>query len=133
MGFAGYNALKNDTWLNAGGDHRPDTSAILRFRHPFEQRGLAEHMVYTLIELRAVQGLLVKSGAAVDGNIIHAPSAARNNRGERTPEMHQSRKRAQWYFGMKAHVGTNLMLWLEVCLKSVSDKRFRSCSWRLKR
>jgi IS5 family transposase len=41
----------------------------------------------------------------VDATIIHAPSSTKNAQGERDPEMHQTRKGNQWYFGMKAHIG----------------------------
>ena len=31
-----------------------------------------------------------------------------NKKGERDPQMHQTRKGKQWYFGMKIHVGAGL-------------------------
>jgi IS5 family transposase len=43
----------------------------------------------------------------VDATIINAPSSTKNARQERDPEMHQTRKGKQWYFGMKAHVGVD--------------------------
>ncbi len=40
-------------------------------------------------------------------NIIHAPSSTKNRDQQRDPEMHQTKKGKQWYFGMKAHVGVD--------------------------
>ena len=94
--------------LNTGADRLPDATTILRFRHLLEQHKLAEQMFHIVNALLAEQGLLVKSGTAVDATIIHAPSSTKNSSGERDPEMHQTRKGQQWYFGMKAHVGTDL-------------------------
>jgi IS5 family transposase len=43
----------------------------------------------------------------VDATIIHAPSSTKNASGKRDPEMHQTRKGNQWYFGLKAHIGVD--------------------------
>ncbi|KGW18154.1 transposase DDE domain protein [Burkholderia pseudomallei ABCPW 1] len=43
----------------------------------------------------------------VDATLISAPSSTKNASGERDPEMHQSKKGNQWYFGMKAHIGVD--------------------------
>ncbi len=43
----------------------------------------------------------------VDATILHAPSSTKNQKQQRDPEMHQTRKGKQWYFGMKAHVGVD--------------------------
>ncbi len=52
-------------------------------------------------------GLRVSSGTIVDATIINAPSSTKNREGKRAPEMRQTRKGNQWYFGMKAHIGTD--------------------------
>jgi transposase, IS5 family len=41
----------------------------------------------------------------VDATIIGAPSSTKNKEGKRDPEMHQTAKGKQWYFGIKAWVG----------------------------
>src|SRR6201997_476236 len=53
------------------------------------------------------KGLKVATGTIVDATIINAPSSTKNAKGERDPEMHQTRKGKQWYFGMKVHTGTD--------------------------
>ena len=47
------------------------------------------------------------TGTIVDATIISAPSSTKNATKQRDPEMHQTRKGQQWYFGMKAHVGVD--------------------------
>ena len=53
------------------------------------------------------QGLRVSGGTIVDATIINAPSSTKNRDKRRDPEMHQTRKGKQWYFGMKAHIGVD--------------------------
>lgn len=43
----------------------------------------------------------------MDATIIAAPSSTKNRQQERDPEMHQTQKGTQWYFGMKAHIGVD--------------------------
>jgi IS5 family transposase len=50
---------------------------------------------------------MLKRGTIVDATIIAAPSSTKNSTGERDPEMHQAKKGRQWYFGMKAQVGSD--------------------------
>ena len=40
-------------------------------------------------------------------SIIHAPGSTKNAAQARDPEMHQTKKGNQWYFGMKAHIGVD--------------------------
>ncbi|MBF6631928.1 MAG: IS5 family transposase [Comamonas sp.] len=39
--------------------------------------------------------------------LIAAPSSTKNSTHSRDPEMHQTKKGNQWYFGMKAHIGVD--------------------------
>ena len=43
----------------------------------------------------------------MDATIIGAPSSTKNVDKARDPEMHQTRKGQQWYFGMKLHIGVD--------------------------
>lgn len=91
-----------------GWDERlPDESTILRFRHVLERNKLAPQILQTVNELLGAKGLLLKSGTVVDATLIAAPSSTKNASGERDPEMKQSKKGQQWYFGMKAHIGAD--------------------------
>ena len=93
--------------LGGGSDRLPDESTILRFRHLLELHKLAPQMLHTVNELLRAKGLLLRAGTVVDATLIAAPSSTKNNSGQRDPEMHQSKKGKQWYFGMKAHIGVD--------------------------
>lgn len=85
----------------------PSESSILRFRHLLERHKLADQILATVNELLQAQGLQLKEGTVVDATLIAAPSSTKNQSGARDPEMHQSKKGNQWYFGMKAHIGVD--------------------------
>jgi IS5 family transposase len=85
----------------------PDESTILRFRHRLEEHKLADQMLATVNELLSSKGLLLKAGTVVDATLVAAPSSTKNQDGQRDPEMHQTKKGNQWYFGMKAHIGVD--------------------------
>nr|WP_263145139.1 IS5 family transposase [Pseudomonas sp. RIT-PI-AD] len=53
------------------------------------------------------KGLLLRQGTIVDATLIHASSSTKNQDGKRDPEMHQTKKGNQYYFGMKAHIGVD--------------------------
>ncbi len=52
-------------------------------------------------------GLSLRQGTIVDATLINAPSSTKNKDGKRDPEMHQTKKGQQYYFGMKAHIGVD--------------------------
>ena len=92
-----------------GWDERlPDESTILRFRHVLEKHKLAGQILQTVNDLLSAKGMMLKSGTVVDATLIAAPSSTKNSSGKRDPEMKQSRKGQQWYFGMKCHIGVDV-------------------------
>jgi len=93
--------------LSSGPGRIPDETTILRFRHLLEKHDLAVDMLCVVNDLLQNKGLLLKTGTAVDATLIAAPSSTKNSSGERDPEMKQSKKGNQWYFGMKAHIGVD--------------------------
>jgi IS5 family transposase len=93
--------------IELGDDTVPDESTILRFRHLLEQHQLTAQLFQTVQVLLERKQLLLKGGTIVDATIIAAPSSTKNATGTRDPEMKQTRKGQQWYFGMKVHVGTD--------------------------
>ena len=93
--------------LDAGITRLPDESTILRFRHLLEEQGLSQQIMDTINATLATKGLMLKTGTVVDATLIAAPSSTKNSRGERDPEMHQTKKGNQWHFGMKAHIGVD--------------------------
>jgi len=93
--------------LGGWDDRLPDESTILRFRHALEKHKLAEQILKTVNELLTAKGLMLRSGTVVDATLIAAPSSTKNSSGERDPQMKQSKKGQQWYFGMKCHIGVD--------------------------
>ena len=85
----------------------PDESTILRFRHLLEEHGLAAPMFATVNRVLQERGLTLKTGTVVDATLIAAPSSTKNSTGERDPEMRQTKKGNNYYFGMKAHIGAD--------------------------
>ena len=85
----------------------PDETTILKFRHLLEEHGLGEGLFAEINAHLASLGYGVRKGTIVDASIVDAPSSTKNAKGERDPEMHQTRKGNQWYFGMKAHIGVD--------------------------
>lgn len=85
----------------------PDETTILNFRHMLEESDLAEDIFKAVNAHLARKGLLLKRGSIVDATIIAAPSSTKNADGERDPDMHETKKGEQWYFGMKAHIGVD--------------------------
>ena len=85
----------------------PDETTILRFRHLLERHELAVDMLRVVNDILQAKGLMMRTGTAVDATLISAPSSTKNADGERDPEMKQTRKGNNWYFGMKAHIGVD--------------------------
>jgi IS5 family transposase len=93
--------------VELGDDLVPDESTILRFRHLLEQHGLTKAIFDAVAGLLEERRLLLRSGTIVDATIIAAPSSTKNATATRDPEMKQTRKGRNWYFGMKLHVGAD--------------------------
>lgn len=100
-------AIREFVGIDLGQEPAPDETTILRFRHLLEQHGLGRRLLEDVNRHPQAAGLRVSSGTIVDATIIGAPSSTKNREGKRAPEMRQTRKGNQWYFGMKAHIGTD--------------------------
>jgi IS5 family transposase len=85
----------------------PDATTLLKFRHLLEAHDLTRQIFGEVSALLSERKLLMREGTIVDATIIAAPSSTRNARKERDPQMHQTEKGNQWYFGMKAHIGVD--------------------------
>jgi IS5 family transposase len=99
--------LRRFAGVDLGRAPAPDESTILQFRHRLEKHDLGGAMLQTVNEYLESRGIRISRGTIVDATILHAPSSTKNRSGERDPEMHQTRKGQQWYFGLKAHVGVD--------------------------
>ncbi|AZR21738.1 IS5 family transposase [Xanthomonas vasicola] len=90
-----------------GLDDIPDATTILNFRRLLETHGLAARMLEAVNAHLARKGQSLRSGTIVDATLIAAPSSTKNADHARDPEMHETKKGNQWYFGMKAHIGVD--------------------------
>jgi IS5 family transposase len=88
-------------------DRIPDETTILAFRHLLEKHNLGERIFETVKAHLRERGMAMKQGTIIDATLIAAPSSTKNKAGERDPEMHQTKKGKQWYFGMKVHAGVD--------------------------
>jgi IS5 family transposase len=103
----GSQAMRTLTGIDLSVEPVPDATTLLKFRHLLERHALTQRIFEEVAALLEERKLLMKEGTIVDAPIIAAPSSTKNARKERDPEMHQTRKGNQWYFGMKAHIGVD--------------------------
>jgi len=93
--------------VDLGKQAAPDESTVCRFRHLLERHGLGRKIFARVGGYLQARGWKVSNGTIVDATIISAPSSTKNIEGKRDPEMHQTRKGKDWFFGMKAHIGVD--------------------------
>jgi transposase, IS5 family len=91
--------------IDLGREPVPDETTVCKFRHLLEDHRLGQVVFEIVAQHLRAQGVTVSTGTIVDATIISAPSSTKNATGTRDPEMHQTRKGQQWYFGMKGHFG----------------------------
>jgi transposase, IS5 family len=100
-------AMRGFVGIDLGREPVPDETTVCRFRHLLERHDLGQRLFTEVQRYLAANGLKVATGTIVDATIITAPSSTKNADKARDPEMHQTKKGNQWYFGMKAHFGVD--------------------------
>jgi IS5 family transposase len=85
----------------------PDATTLLRFRRLLEQHQLTQRLFEGINAHLTERGLLLREGTLVDATLIAAAPSTKNKAHARDPEMHQTKKGNQWYFGLKAHIGAD--------------------------
>ena len=100
-------AMRRFVGIDLGREPVPDETTVCRFRHLLEAHDLGQQLFDEVRRHLAAKGLKVATGTIVDATIISAPSSTKNGEKARDPEMHQTKKGNQWYFGMKAHFGVD--------------------------
>ena len=93
--------------LELGRDAIPDETTILNFRHLLERHELTKAIFEGVAEHLAAKGELLRGGTIVDATLIASSPSTKNREQKRDPQMTQSKKGNQWYFGMKAHIGVD--------------------------
>jgi IS5 family transposase len=100
-------AMRSFVGIDLGREPAPDETTVCKFRHLLEQHDIGRRLFEQVHVHLERQGIKVSKGTIVDATIINAPSSTKNAAGERDPDMHQTKKGNQWYFGMKAHIGVD--------------------------
>ena len=100
-------AMRRFVGIDLGREGAPDESTVLQFRHMLERHGLAPQLLKEVNRYLADHGMSLSRGTIVDATIIAAPSSTKNRDQARDPDMHQTKKGNQYYFGMKAHIGVD--------------------------
>lgn len=119
-------AMRSFLGIDLGAEGAPDGTTICKFRHLLERNKLGKVLLTAVNDHLRSNGIKIAKGTIVDATIIGAPSSTKNEAGKRAPEMHQTAKGRQWYFGMKAHVGvdsrTKLVHTILVSAANVHDR-----------
>ena len=100
-------AMRSFAGIDLGAEAAPDETTVCKFRHLLERNKLGKTLLKAVNQYLRENGIKIANGTIVDATIIGAPSSTKNKEGKRDPEMHQTAKGQQWYFGMKAHVGVD--------------------------
>jgi IS5 family transposase len=100
-------AMRSFAGVDLGQEAVPDETTVCKFRHLLERHKLGKQLFDSVKQHLKTQGIKISNGTIVDATIISAPSSTKNKDGKRDPEMHQTAKGKQWYFGMKAHIGVD--------------------------
>ena len=100
-------ALQQFARIDLSAEGVPDATTLLNFRHLLERHDLCQGLFRAINADLTARGLLLREGTLVDATLIAAPPSTKNLKRERDPEMHQTKKGNQWYFGMKAHIGAD--------------------------
>ena len=100
-------AIRGFIGIDLAREAAPDATTLLKFRRLLETHGLTQAIFEAINAHLAAKGLLLREGSVVDATIISAPSSTKNDSGTRDPEMRQTKKGKNWFFGMKAHIGAD--------------------------
>ena len=100
-------AFRDFCRIDLGRERVPDATMLLNFRHLLEEHKIGAALFAKVGELLLAQGMKLSGGTIVDATLIAAPPSTKNQDKSRDPEMHQSKKGNEWYFGMKLHIGAD--------------------------
>ena len=101
-------ALRGFAGIDLAAATVPDATTVMNFRHWLERHNAPKVLFDEVGATLGARGLLLRQGTIVDATIIAAPPSTKNRSKARDPEMHQTKKGNQWYFGMKAHIGVDV-------------------------
>jgi IS5 family transposase len=100
-------AIRGFVGIDLTHESAPDATTLLKFRRLLEKHNLTRRIFDEINGHLASRGLMMREGTIVDATLIAAPPSTKNRDEKRDPEMHQSKKGKNWFFGMKAHIGVD--------------------------
>ena len=100
-------ALRSFMKINFATEQVPDATTLLHFRHLLEKHNIGKVFFHAIASTLEKCGYMMRGGSIVDATLISAPSSTKNEKKERDPEMHQTKKGNEWHFGMKCHTGVD--------------------------
>ena len=119
-------AMRSFVGVDLGVEGAPDETTVCKFRHLLERNTLGKRLLTAVNDHLRRSGIKVTKGTIVDATIIGAPSSTKNKDEKHDPEMHQTAKGQQWYFGTKMPVGvdsrTKLIHTVKVSAVNVPDR-----------
>lgn len=100
-------AMRTFMGINFFEEQVPDATTLLKFRHLLEKHNIGKVFFNAIADTLERHGYMMRGGTIMDATLISAPSSTKNEKKERDPEMHQTKKGNEWHFGMKCHIGVD--------------------------
>jgi IS5 family transposase len=100
-------AMRRFVDIDLGREPVPDETTVCRFRHLLEAHDLGQQLFDEVQRHLAAKGLRWQLARLSMRQSSVRRLRPRMRRRHATPEMHQTKKGNQWYFGMKAHLGVD--------------------------
>jgi len=104
----------------------PDATTLCKFRKLLNENHVTKLFFDQMKAFLDRNGKIMHGGSIVDATLIDAPTSTKNAAKERDPEMHQTKKGNQWYFGERLHTavdaGTGYIHSVEVTAANVSER-----------
>lgn len=118
-------AMRTFMHLDFNKENVPDATTLCKFRKIINDNGIGKRYFDSANEFLEKYGYIMHGGTIVDATLIDAPKSTKNKENSRDPEMHQTKKGNQWYFGAKIHTGvdagTGYIHSLDVTAANVAD------------
>ena len=108
-------SLRSFVGIDLGREPVPDSTTITKFRKLLNDNKLGEALFAQVGRELQARGFKVNTGTIVDATIIGVPSSTKNADKARDPQMHQTKKGQQWFFGMKLLQGLPAMSMAVAC------------------
>jgi len=119
-------AFRKFMGINFMEEQAPDATTLCKFRKLLDENGITKMFFNGIKVFLDKHGKLMHGGTIVDATIIDAPTSTKNAEKKRDPEMHQTKKGNQWFFGERMHTGvdagTGYIHSVEVTAANVSER-----------